>query len=97
MLDGRHNRLEVVLSRYEAIDVVTIDADNLFITVIVGIHFQLVEVHALVVVIGKPEMINLHMTSSIVKRRTMQWLPCLTCGQDTCSRGPDERDSNLES
>ena len=40
VLDGGHNRLEVILARHETVQVVTVDADDLVDAVVIGIQLQ---------------------------------------------------------
>ena len=67
MLDGGHNRLEVILSRDKPVDVVTLDAEDLVIAIVVGIELQTLELQA-VVMVGKGKVGHLNVSRRIVKR-----------------------------
>ena len=68
VLDRGKQRLEIILSRDKAADVVTVDADDLVIAAVVGIELQGAESQPLVIVVGKGEVIHLNVAGGVVQR-----------------------------
>ena len=67
VLDRGDYRIEIILARNKAIDVVAVDADYLLITIVIGIQLQLIEVYALAMIIGKSEFSDLDVARGIVQ------------------------------
>ena len=67
VLDCGDDRLEIILSRDESVNMVTLDTDDLVNTIVVSIHLQTVELQALVV-IGEGKVRNLDVACRVVKR-----------------------------
>ena len=62
MLDGGHNRLEIILSRHESADVVALYINDLVNAVVVGAQLHILEFQTLAVAVGKTEVIELDVT-----------------------------------
>ena len=68
VLDGGHNRLEVILPRHEAVDVIALDVDDLVVAIVVGIELQAVEGQSFLVIVGIGKVIDLNVSRSVVQR-----------------------------
>ena len=68
MLDRGNDGVEIVLARDEAVNVVTVDVDNLVDAVVVGIDFQVVKVQAFAVGVHHAEVMNRQVARDVVQR-----------------------------